>query len=65
MNEFWQVFKESHVITGLLAVILTITASIIWVRGGEISEILKYLLFVTYGYFFGARLYEGIKGEKR
>jgi len=64
MKDLTQLFRESHIITGTLAVILTVIAGIIWVRGGNIPPELNYLLVAIYGYFFGARLYELTRSSK-
>jgi len=65
MRDFVTLFRESHVITGTLAVILTIIAGVIWIRGGNIPNELNYLLVAIYGYFFGARLYEITRSSKQ
>ncbi|MEM0010449.1 MAG: hypothetical protein QXT84_02005 [Candidatus Bathyarchaeia archaeon] len=64
MKDLVQLFRESHIITGTLALILTVVAGIIWVKGGNIPQELNYLLVAIYGYFFGARLYEMTRSNR-
>jgi len=52
---FWRLLEQSVLISGALALSLTVTACYMWASGRAVPQELYAVLGVIVGFFFGAR----------
>lgn len=55
-DKFWEAFKESYIISGLMALVLTGTACYLWIAGNNVPQELYSLLFAVVGFYFGGKV---------
>jgi len=56
MKNFWDALSQSHVITGLIAIMLIGTLCYLLIMEKSIPELLITLISVIFGYYFGAKV---------
>lgn len=55
MKEFWNTFRQSYIISGILACSLAITACILWVTNRPVPDELHFFLGMIFSFYMGAK----------
>jgi uncharacterized membrane protein YfcA len=55
MDKFWELFAESLIIQGVLALMFSVVICYMYVSGMEVPQELVALISLILGYFFGAK----------
>lgn len=56
MSQFWQLLKESVIVQGLVTLALVLTLCYLYAAGRPVPDSLLYLVTLTVGFFFGAKV---------
>ena len=56
MKNFWEAFSQSHIVTGLIALLLIGTLCYLLIMERAIPEVLVSLISIIFGYYFGAKM---------
>jgi len=55
MDKFWELFAESLIIQGILALMFSVVICIMYLNGMAVPQELVALISLILGYFFGAK----------
>lgn len=56
MDEFYRLLERSVLISGILALALTLTACYMWANGNTVPQELYIMLGTIVGFFFGGKV---------